>query len=212
MKKVILVTGTGRSGTSAFMNFLHTSSKVEKSKSPYIQRESTYWNDSADGGFEFIIPKMAGEDLHYLPNIIKDPRLIVTLKDTLRKNPTLIVEHLFICLRDFNQSALSRVSRDIDLDFKEFNGVKGEGGTEVEEHVDFFRKGFGMLFQTCAEYGIEVTVLHFPKFVKDPNYLFHKLKGTPLEMKYADVMIYHSRSMDKDKVNTYTTKGSSGGT
>ena len=105
----ILITGTGRSGTSALMQVLSELGLP----TGYANSRDGYFTDRG-AGQETVIPMNATADqVAQLPRIIKDPRLIFTLQDLLEREVISPI-HVFICHRDVMSASTSRVARSME--------------------------------------------------------------------------------------------------
>ena len=194
----VLVTGAGRSGTSALMKFFHQyiDSDLLSSHHKHLLRgdhgsweanSCLMWNAKANAGLEYVIDETSSqESVDKSPYIFKDPRLCISLKKIMQNN-MLNVDHLFICIRDYRKSAQSRKNKN--LFFTEWKSLrcKDERKSMLRNQIEFNERAIGRLMETVAEYDISHTILSFPRFIRDKEYFFNKLKNTPVAINREDL-------------------------
>jgi len=210
----VLVTGAGRSGTSAFMKFIyqyidrkllvssqasshHSSDARDLSFNANLTRE---WNTTRNAGLEYLIEKNSQKEIiQNAPYIFKDPRICVTL-DWICKKRIFNVEHVFVLIRDYKKSALSR--QDKDMWWLEYSSIRCANSNKsmLSNQVDFNQRMIGKLMETIAVYDIPHTVIHFPRFIEDKDYLYNKLKDTPLSIS-KEKLNSAFKVLDKNQVN-----------
>ena len=210
----VLVTGAGRSGTSAFMKFLYeyidTDLLISKQNSSHYDiksKDMSYnanltreWNLSSNAGLEYIIEKNSSKSIvDGSPYIFKDPRICVTL-DWICKKRIFNVEHVFVLIRDYKKSALSR--QDKDMWWLEYSSIRcaNPNKSTLSNQVDFNQRMIGKLMEAISIYDIPHTIINFPKFVENKEYLYEKLKGTPLQIK-KEKMNSAFNVLEKKQVN-----------
>ena len=198
----VLITGTGRCGTSAFIKFLSLVHGESKTCTNFQVPENAtmWWNNEANAGMEYVIHKNSSrEHLDNAPYIIKDTRLCYNL-DGLLKKEMIFVDHLFVLIRDYRNSAKSR--KENGLLILEGGGVRciDERKSSLKNQIEFNQRVIGVLMETIARYDIPHTVIHFPTFVLNREYLRSKIKGTPIDCN-DDVFIRSFEVFDEKKVN-----------
>lgn len=164
----ILISGTGRSGTT-FLIHLLTALGFDtgfKAKSPKI-------DSNCHAGMEWDIrdPKA--------PFIVKNPWACEYLDSVLDSN-VVRVKHLIIPVRDLYAAAESRrdvmrraESGSVDQGFDVPGGLWGT--LEPEKQEQALAERFYKLLWTAARYSVPVTVLDFPRIIRDPEYLRKRL-------------------------------------
>ena len=182
-KNKVLITGTGRCGTSAFIKFLSIVHGRTKTCTDILipQNGTLWWNNEANAGMEYVIDKnSSSEHLEKAPYIIKDTRLCCSLGGLLKKD-MISVDHLFLLVRDYRKSAKSRV--DNNLVMLETGSVRciDERKSSLRNQIEFNQRVVGVLMETIARYDIPHTVIHFPQMVMDREYLRSKITGTPID-------------------------------
>ena len=210
--KRVLVTGTGRSGTSAFMKFVGKSHGVESifcrdaglgaNKENIFRNvnQTMIWNPETRAGHEFFLDSNCSDEIfQQSPYVIKNPSFCAELKGLLLTGK-IEVEHIFVLIRDYKKSALSRKKDGLPLMSLKHIRQNDSRYDVLKNTTIFHQRLIGNLFETIAEYDIPHTVVHFPTFVGNADYLFKKLKNTPLELS-RDKFDQAFPVLDKNLVN-----------
>lgn len=159
--KKIIITGTGRSGTTFVMLIfsylkLDTGYEDEKQIKRAIFPDCNAGLESKSDGV-FTSKKT--------PKIIKNPNIITNIEDIVKSGVE--IEHIFIPIRDYHQSAKSRESN------------KQNGGfwqaKNVNEQVDFYRKIMSEYLFYMAKYDLNTTFIDFERMITNKRYTFEKL-------------------------------------
>ena len=110
------------------------------------------------------------------PYVVKDPRLCDRLEAILRKG-LVTIDHAIVPIRDLYSAAESRRSVSARAGIRRASEVPGglwltdnPEDQEVKLAMQLYR-----LFHTLARHDIPTTLLHFPRFVADREYLYQKL-------------------------------------
>jgi hypothetical protein len=153
----ILITGTGRCGTT----FLIKIFSFLKFNTGYTQdnyKQSIFLN--CNSGME----NSCNNEFY----IVKNPKFIENIVNIM-KNTTVKIKLVIIPIRDYKESALSRVK----------NGVS-EGGlwnaVDVTTQIEFYNKIMADYVYHMTKNEINTLFLDFDKMVTDKIYLFEKLK------------------------------------
>lgn len=203
--KRVLVTGAGRCGTSAFMQLMtlvHGKDKVfcPASVNATYTNTTHYWNDDLNAGMEYIITdKSSHYDIKNSPYIIKDPRLCCELSYVLKKN-LIEVEHIFVLIRDYRKSAQSRKSKDIIILENRTVRCTDSRKSILRNQIEYNQRVIGVLMETISLYDLNHTIINFPRFVDDEEYLYEKLVNTPLSCSREDLSSCF-RVLDTKKVS-----------
>lgn len=155
---MILVTGTGRSGTSLLMSLftlLNMDTGFTKEECEKIK------NNEEKAGLEKNI-----DCGHY---IIKNPLFSLDVENIIKKYT---INHIIVPIRNLEDSAKSR-KRISDLNIKSggFNGCDN-----LEDQIKINSKYIYELIYCITKYDIPNTFIHFPKFTLNSDYLWYKLK------------------------------------
>lgn len=163
MKKgKIIITGTGRAGTS-FLVVLLTRLGLDTGYKPYIED----FNEDIRAGCEY---KIFSSDLQKqkkllknTPRILKHPKFSQKLERLLEKK-LIKVDHLIVPVRNIKEAAKSRLRVGRRWRIK---------GLSSQEQV--LTWALGKITETACLYDIPITFLKYPQLVEDPEYCFNKL-------------------------------------
>jgi glycosyltransferase involved in cell wall biosynthesis len=158
----ILITGTGRCGTTFLVRLFS-----------YLQFDTgfdetnfdKFVNEVANSGLE----KHHDED-HY---IIKNPVYLEIMEEIVNLD-SLIIKNVILPIRNFEDSAKSRVSHEQNP------GGLWQANNEKEQ-IEFYNKILSKYIYTMTKYDIATTFIDFDRMVTDKNYLFEKVKSILLE-------------------------------
>ena len=192
-KRMEIVTGTGRSGTSAFMKLLIELGDVSPS----------YFNHDVRAGYE----EATTQDLkagYQASKVVKNPRFFFEMSDLC---DSIRVSHVYLCVRDVDQVIGSRLAHE-GLVWSEWGDVKGEGSNDSEKMRNFIEKGYSSFFSEVAKRNISITILRYPHFLLDPSETWNQLKRSPIAMRYtkADIFSAYKKAIDTSIINQYGEK------
>ena len=164
----ILITGTGRAGTS-FLVQLFTALELDTGYSS-LEDCRKHMDDTAHAGLEYHGKRPA-------PYIVKSTHLGASLDPPLWF-ADMKLEHAFVCVRTLRDAANSR--RRCHFARKGEDAVRGVPGgligtTVPEEQEDVLLMRQWDLLLLLAERRCPVTVLKYPRMVQDINYLHSKI-------------------------------------
>lgn len=153
----IVITGTGRCGTSFLMHLFtalgfNTGYNLDECEQ-HLKRSG------CDGGIEHSI----GTELFDKSDIVKNPEWMY--------KPELLdfdIDYLIVPIRKLEDVALSR-ARNINY------GGFLKGATDVESQMKMDQRAFYDFIKYSAEKGLKVIFLDFPTITKDLDYLWVKL-------------------------------------
>ena len=155
MKKVKVVTGTGSSGTTFFIQFLARLELTELS-GPY--------NEDAKGGYEWVLQQAGSIQAAQTPRIFKDPRLFLGGFNNAHNKLAQVnteIEFVWICYRNFEIASESRIKRGVA--FSSFDTMRGVGSDEHEKQVDFFRKGLESTIEYLCQNDISFMLVDYDR-------------------------------------------------
>lgn len=159
----LIITGTGRAGTTFLVRLLTA-----------LQQDTGY--DDANWKSDYFPHCAAGLERNISdpdsPYIIKDPELCVTLDDILHEGQV-VVDHAIVPVRDLESAALSRV-RVGGTNHAVPGGLVGTDDPARQPTV--LAERFHSLVHTLVAHEIPHTFLLFPRFVRDAEYAFDKLR------------------------------------
>lgn len=163
----MLITGTGRTGTSFLMQLL---TRLGLDTGFTVDRLDL--DPVARAGLE-VDPRWA-----HAPYIVKNPWICDYIEELL-VDPELRVDHVFVPVRDFEAAAASRVCVQ-----KEHTGVEDGPATvpgglwnasRAADQTEVLRERFTRLVEQLVRFDVETTFLWYPRLTQDAPYLHAKL-------------------------------------
>lgn len=171
MKHHIVISGTGRAGTTFLMQLL-TALNFDTG----FSSKDEMFDANSQAGMELDLRD------DNCPFIIKSPFVCDYIESVLNQKK-IKIEHLILPVRDLYDAAESRI--DVVRRFKAKQGLSdrasmqitgGLWGTEsFEMQKAVLAHKFYMLIYTATRFNIPITFLDFPRIVHDPLYLRKKL-------------------------------------
>jgi hypothetical protein len=162
-KGKIIITGTGRAGTS-FLMVLLTRLSLDTGYKPYIED----FNEKIRAGCELKVfssdLKKQRKLLKKAPRILKHPKFSQKLDLLIEKN-LIRVDHIIVPIRDIKEASQSRAKNNLPWAIK---------GLETQEQV--LTWALGKITETASKHNIPITFLRYPKLLEDPDYCFKKLE------------------------------------
>jgi len=177
----VLITGTGRAGTTFLVElFTHLGMKTGFSTEDIVNQKFK----EARAGLEYDIRR------NDCPFIVKDPQFCDYAEGVMRRDD-IVIDHVFIPIRNLHAAAESRryVSKTSAAKLplaqrlkhmirpRVFVGglwhVKSNKPGKQEEVL--LRQIYKLLF-ALSDTDIPVTLMRYPRIIKDSHYLFSKLK------------------------------------
>jgi hypothetical protein len=161
-KGKIIITGTGRAGTS-FLMVLLTRLGQDTGYKPYIED----FNEKIRAGCEYKIfstdIKRQQKLLNSAPRILKHPKFSYKLGPMLKKN-LIKVDHIIVPVRNIKDAAKSRQKAGLSWKIK---------GLASQEQV--LAWALGKITETALEYNLPITYIKYPKLIQDPDYCYSQL-------------------------------------
>ena len=204
-RRHVVITGTGRSGTSFLVELLthlgldtgYRIEMLEKCKSK-ISR----------AGLETDIRDPAA------PFIVKNPWFCDYAEEVLSRDD-IVIEHVFIPMRDLKAAAESRRVVTIQalalMPFLKrfrfhFSPVHVTGGltTEEEQQEEKLLRQIYQLILALSRTTIPVTLMRYPQIIHDPSYLYRKLQPILDDRTYAEFQSVFTSVARPDLVHSYT--------
>lgn len=208
-KRHLLISGTGRAGTSFLVRYLDALG-LETHFSRFGEHAS--WNDDANAGAEDL-PVSALDD--QLPYVVKSP-WVGEFIDQLLADPGIALDGVILPIRDLEDVAASRTVTELrDVAEKhEFAtrldrpwALRGSapGGIVFSLHpLDQARvlaHGFHHLVERLTAADIPVVLLSFPRLARDADYLHRKLAPVlPRPVEVAAARAAHGLVADPAKI------------
>lgn len=178
MKKThIIISGTGRAGTT-FLIQLFTHLGFDTG----FEDINSHIHSNCNAGMEWDIRQPDA------PYVVKSPWLCDYLNDVLQSGEVAI-KHAYIPIRDLYSAAQSRIDVEKRTDHALYpDGIPGGlwyTNTPDNQELILQRQLYKLIY-TITKYDVPMTLLYFPRFINDPDYLFRKLasvlSGTPYEV------------------------------
>ena len=191
----MIITGTGRCGTTALMRIL-----------TYLGLDTGFSIEEIDAlkdtqpGLEIDYRKHQHK-YEQAPYIIKSPIFCVDICNYL-SNKYMVIDRLFIPIRDLYQAAESR--RHVN---------KGDGGlTGTKSHKIGDQEGILLhwlynLLLIASSKMIPVTFINYPLLAIDSRYLYSKLKPMLKNIEYPKFAEVFDLVIRPDLIHTYKPKG-----
>lgn len=163
----VLITGTGRAGTSFLMQLL-----TRLDLDTGFSRKVLDLNPIARAGFE-TDPRRPDA-----PYIVKSPWICDYIEDVL-SDPAIRVDHVFVPVRNFEAAAASRAHVQKENTGEEDGSLSVPGGlwdtTRAADQTEVLRQRFTRLVEQLVRFDVETTFLWYPRLTQDPAYLHAKL-------------------------------------
>jgi hypothetical protein len=159
----IVITGTGRAGTTLLVRVLGALGLDTGEQSGVLVGV----DQRTHGGLECLLGDPRA------PRVVKDLTLAPRLEDLLRRN-VVSVEHVIIPMRRLDLAVASRVrASDYGRNIFAKGGLTGTGNPTRQKQALAYV--FYELMRTIAMYEIPHTLLEFPRFADDAEYLHRNL-------------------------------------
>lgn len=166
MRSHVVISGTGRAGTT-FLVCLLTSLGLDTGYDP--------------ASIELPLLSRAGLEMDIrapnAPYIVKNPHLCDLAEEVLAMSVR--IEHAIIPVRQFDAAAASRAHvQELTTGSADGKTVWGGlwGTDKAVDQVGVLRSKFTNLIEVLVRYDIPMTFLAYPRLVRDPDYLYGKLK------------------------------------
>lgn len=165
-RRHLIISGTGRAGTTFLMQLFTE-----------LGLDTGY----ADSGSDIAPNCNAGmeRDLRdpRAPYIVKSPWLCDFLDDVLKEG-NVVIDHAIIPMRDLYAAAESRRRVTESSDARQFDGIVPGGIWHTDDpdaQEDVLAHEFYKLLFALAKHDVPTTMLYFPRFIHEPEYLFRKI-------------------------------------
>ena len=188
-RKHVVITGTGRSGTTFLVELL---TRLGLDTGYTLERMQAKIHKVGRAGLEHDI---RGE---HCPYFVKAPAFCEYAEEVLRRTD-IVIEHIFVPMRDLHSAAESRrfVEASIlsgssfleRMNFAEtrqelIGGLVGTTSAEPGVQEEVLLRRIYALMLAVSDTATPVTVMRFPRIVRDGAYLYEKLKPVLGEITY----------------------------
>ena len=204
-RRHVVITGTGRSGTSLLVELLthlglytgFTVDSLEKCKSKLSR-----------AGLEHDIRETGA------PYIIKSPWFCDYVNDILSRDD-IVIEHVFIPMRDLKaaaesrrvvtEQAVERMSFLKRFQFRLFpDHIDGGLTTSEQQQEEKLLRQVYELILALSHTTVPITLMRYPQIASDPLYLFQKLRPILAEITFSEFEPAFRKVVQKDLVHSYT--------
>lgn len=166
----IIITGTGRSGTSFLVHLLSALGM----DTGYTEEEcAKELSNACKGGCEHTIEKPY--------NIIKNPEFMLNIEEIVKNND---IEHVIIPIRKADEVVRSRANNSEN--HGGYGGYCFDATNSNEQHIANSHLMYN-LFEVLTRYEIPFTTIAFPRMVEDVVYLDNQLKMVGLGLDICEV-------------------------
>ena len=208
-KKHVVITGTGRAGTTFLVELLTHLGLDTGFKPEDIQHHKS---GLTNAGLEHTV---GTEDCPY---IAKDPWFCDYAKDILCRDDILI-QHIIIPMRDIESAAASRrlnhERQFYQLSFKKRifyrlwpypldGGLWGTISGKKGKQESILMSKIYDLALAASKYQIPITFICFPKLTSQPEYLYQKLLPILKNISYADFDKVFQQTIQPDLINKFS--------
>src|SRR2546423_547805 len=172
MKRHLIISGTGRAGTTFLVQLL---TKLGLDTGFPDAQSEIYPNCHAGMEWDLAHPDA--------PYVVKNPTLCEHLEQVLQSRKV-VIDHAILPVRDLYSVAESRrdVRRRSEKRLRGVGGLWNTSNPKGQEPVP--AQLLYNFIHTLAKHDIPVTLLHFPKLVREPDYLYKKLQPLLSEIGY----------------------------
>jgi hypothetical protein len=208
-RKHVVIAGTGRTGTTFLVQVL-TNLKLDTGFSAETMHKGI--DEIAGAGLEHDVRKEG------VPYVVKSPWFFEIAREVVGRDD-IILEHVFIPMRDLHAAAESRrhVTRAAVSRMPFFQRLKStikppkRAGGLVHSRLpwkqeEILLKHFYDLVLTLSESHIPITLLQYPKLVKDSAYLYKKLKPVLGTISYNEFASTFSQTVRPELVHDFAKR------
>ena len=170
MRHHVVITGTGRAGTSFLVQLLthlglETGFKIHDLKNGL--------DSTSKAGLEHDVREIGA------PYIVKSPHFCNYAEEVLSSNE-IILDHIFVPYRDIKKAALSRIRVVKENEYDQSRGLDQIPGglwdtTDPNAQEAVLYGKLNRLLIAVANTHVRMTLLGFPKLAEDPVYCYRKL-------------------------------------
>jgi hypothetical protein len=159
----LLITGTGRAGTTFLVRLL-----TELGFDTGYTREDwrDHYHEHCHAGLERSLLDRS------TPYVVKSPNLCFELPELLAAQSPLIIDHVLVPIRDLDDAARSRIR---------IGGADDVPGglwltDDPTQQRAVLAEAFHTLMYTLTAHRVPHTLLHFPRFAVDADYTYNRLR------------------------------------
>ena len=198
MKHHVIISGTGRAGTTFLVQLLTALGLDTGFPDP---ESGIYANCNAGMELDLRQPEA--------PYIVKSPYICDYLDEVMRSG-RVVIDHAIVPMRDLFAAAESRrdVSSRSNLPVPPDRVAGGLWNTtRPDDQEAVLTQQFYKLFIALAEHDIPVTLLHFPRLATDADYLYGKLSFLLSNMPRGAFLRGFGSVSKPDLIHDFSVKG-----
>lgn len=199
MRNHVVITGTGRSGTSFLVQLLTR-----------LGLDTGFSANELDGKLDPV--GRAGLESNIrddnAPYVVKSPN-ISNYIDEILEHPDIVLDMVIVPIRDIDEATNSRVKVSEDNLAKKgwlektFGSKRGFAGgmmktSNPQKQQFLLLKSLSHLLVECAKYDQPVLMLHYPRLMDDSEYLFRKLKPILNNVDLEQFKTAHQQTLKPD--------------
>lgn len=180
MEHKLLITSTGRSGTT-FVMLIYI----------FLGISTNYPENTYEENLKRFFVTNCGLEGDYTSKgyVIKNPQFMQKIDEITTQK---IIDHIVFPYRDFEQSAKSREQ----ISKRTPNGGLWNANS-AEEQIQFYKKAFKQFLFAITRNRIPTTFLDFDILIHSPTYLYEKLKPTfPLPITEKEFILAYFQATD----------------
>jgi len=181
MNEKVLITGTGRCGTT-FLMLIYS----------YL-KQNTGWGENAHSTLYKNCNSGLEKNLDSVQKILKSPSFLRSLQIKLEKQKDYPIKDVIIPIREYNLCAESRARHG-----KTNGGLIGKCKNK-EEQIRYDYQSLAIFLKTAAKYDVPFTLLDFDRMVSDPNYLFNKIKHTLTDVTFEQFKKAYTKASNQQR-------------
>jgi len=190
-KRHVVITGTGRAGTTVLVKLL-TLVGIDTGFSPHTWHQ--YFDETGRAGLE-TAPGMEA------PYVVKGP-VYCDVLDRWIAETGVTIDHVIVPTRDLYQAAESR--RDV---FRSTQNPTAPGGlwdtSKPESQEAVLEDKLRNLFGAIKKWGLPRTLIEFPRFAHEPDYLYQQLRSPFPYLPYGPFRDAFAKIVDTSLIHDY---------
>jgi hypothetical protein len=196
----VIISGTGRAGTTLLIQLLTALGLETGFSDPFSKVRP-----GANAGMEWNIRRRPDA-----PYIIKSPFLCEYL-DEIVSSGSIVVDHAIVPLRDLYAAAQSRrETQKLATPASQSGSIAGGlwRTEDPEQQEAVLTEQLYKLILALARHDIPTTLLYFPRFARDPGYLYAKLAFMMDDISYESFLGAFTEIVKTELIHDYQPDGS----
>lgn len=191
----ILITGTGRAGTTFLVQLLTA-----------LGLDTGFGAETADGSYFPQARAGLEKDVFdpHAPRVVKSPFLCDQIDEVMARHNG--IEHVIVPIRTFHEAAESRLRvQGTITGSRDGHPVAGGlwGTAQADEQQPVLEHKFATLMESLTRHDIPTTLVSFPRLVTDAGYLYGKLVGLIPGVSLSEFRRCHAMVARPELVSTF---------